>query len=117
VTRPWEPPPGLPETPKFCTLCFAANPVDSVFCRRCGAPAARLVDDPDKLPRKIEPQAATGGRACEKCGKPNAEDANFCPYCGAPIEKTQAAVRVCAECGEELEPDARFCGGCGRKAD
>jgi hypothetical protein len=114
IALPWRPPVDIPEKPRFCTLCLGVNPVDSAFCRLCGAPADKLVDDPDKLPRKAEPPNAKPW-PCPKCGKPNAEDASFCQYCGSRIEKKPAA-RVCAACGQALEPDARFCDQCGRKA-
>ena len=76
AATPWDPPADIPEKPLFCVWCFGVNPADSAFCRLCGAPGGKLVNDPEKLPRKAE-AAETAGQPCPKCGRANDAQASF----------------------------------------
>jgi hypothetical protein len=111
---PWDPPADIPEKPRFCMWCFGVNPADSAFCRLCGAPGDKLVNDPEKLPRKIE-APETPSQPCPKCGRANDAEAGFCEQCGARLGKQPPAKNFCSSCGQKIEAGDLFCGGCGKK--
>ena len=103
AAAPWDPPADIPERPLFCGWCFGVNPADSAFCRLCGAPGDKLVNDPDMLPRKIEPPE-TSGQPCPKCGRANDAEACFCEQCGVRIGKRPPAKNFCSSCGQKSKP-------------
>lgn len=126
-----EPAVAEPVAEKRCLVCGQALPMDSKFCRHCGAtwmnaPMEESVEEPvvapapEKLPEVPEDTAASV-KICLICGKELAAGAKFCNGCGANVESVPATVpqetapqtRLCHICGKELAMGVRFCNSCG----
>jgi uncharacterized RDD family membrane protein YckC len=80
------PPPPAAATPtaqgpvKYCPNCGTPNPVDSVFCHKCGA----------RLPESAAPDK----KICAGCGAQNALTAEYCYKCGLKLPETAGVFQV-----------------------
>jgi predicted nucleic acid-binding Zn ribbon protein len=93
VADPWNPPPGVPETPPpptaYCKTCGAPNPVGRETCAHCGA-------DPTKArPRRRTSRPRPSAAPTESSG-PGEPRGRFCTACGAAVAP---GMKFCTRCG------------------
>ncbi len=98
----------LPSDKKTCPECFHVQPVEAVFCQKCGKPFSETNTIAQSIPSKSELQwrqvkkKITHQRSEPEPNSLPPESERTCPKCNTKIEST--VLEQCPLCMEELPP-------------